>query len=63
MISFAKLPVQRRIICTQCRDLVFPDKKSDHKNHVVISPVSDTQLLWPSKLIIPLEDDKANAVK
>lgn len=58
---FMKVPVNRRCFCRSCSVLLLPGEEGDHQNHETMKSITDRQLIEPSSLFKPLENNKAEA--
>ena len=51
-----------RKFCHTCHLLLLPEEWNDHKTHIIKENLTDEDLLMPSKLLCPIENNKSNAV-
>lgn len=55
------LPESLRSYCQDCDVLIMPEEQDTHKEHKVISGISDRQMSHPSELLKPLDNAKKEA--
>lgn len=56
-----QLSEDKRIFCTDCVSWVLQKNIDTHKNHKLLTGISDSQISKPSTVLVPLSNDKKEA--